>query len=137
MRQLLAGFAVMAAFACGGATSTNPEADISGTYAMRTYDGSPLPYALPGSTTNYTLTSDILTLVSDKSWRESESYRRTINGQTSNGNRNYGGSWTRAGSFLTLRNAAGDSTVYMGTYTTNTLTLNALSLNGIVQVFVK
>jgi len=123
------------AMACGGDNSTNPNSDaVEGTYALKSVNGSPLPFTIQSGTNSITLTKDILTVASNGSWTESISYTETINGQTGTGTDADGGTWSRAGSSVAFYSTVTNGTAYSGTYNNSTLTLGA---GGVTQVFVR
>ena len=115
-------------------SSTNPEtADISGTYSLQSIAGSPLPYTLQDGTNSLTITNDVLTVASDGTWSEAESYSQVVSGQTSTGTVSDGGTWSRSGTDVNFASATDGSLVYVGTYSQNTLTLD--NGDGAAQVF--
>lgn len=123
------------ATACGGDSSTNPNSDaIEGTYALKSVNGSPLPFTAQSGTDSFTLTKDVLTVASNGSWTESISYTETVNGQTSTGTDADGGSWSRVGSSVNFYSNVTNGTAYSGTYNNGSL---SLSSGGFLQVFVR
>ncbi|MEO7501410.1 MAG: hypothetical protein ABIW94_02110 [Gemmatimonadaceae bacterium] len=135
-RTVFCALALMVAtVACNSDGVTNPEADIPGTYSLKTVNGSPLPYTVVDSEGSYIIVSDVMTLDKDKTWKESISYRLD---QTTpivaepDWDR---GTWTLAGGVLTFHSTAySDEPAYTATHSGNTLTVTAL---GLVQVFQK
>jgi hypothetical protein len=118
---------------CGGDSSTNPNNDaIEGTYSLKSINGLPLPFTIQSGTTSITLTKDVLTVASNGSWTESISYSQTVNGQTSTGTDDDGGSWTRAGSSVNFFSNVTNTTAYAGTYSNGTLNFTDA---GFTQVF--
>ena len=135
MRRIFVACALTALLAACGSDSTSPaSADITGTYTLKTVNGSPLPFTLQSGTTVVSLTSDVIIVSSNGTWSESGIYQQTVNGQTTSGTGSDGGTWTRAGTSVTLTSAQGADGTYTGSYSTNTLTL---SNSGFVSVFTK
>ena len=77
MRRLIAVFMLIAIGACGGSSdaTTNPNSDdITGTYAIKTVNGNPLPFTIQSGTTTLVLVSDAITVASNGTWSESYTY---------------------------------------------------------------
>jgi hypothetical protein len=122
MRKLLLVTSVLLA-ACGGSDSTSPSsADVTGSYALWTVNGSPLPFTFQSGATTVVVTEDMLTVASDGSWSQTAGYRQIINGQASTGTTTDGGTWVRAGSAVTLSSPISGGG-YFGSYSSNTLKL--------------
>jgi len=123
------------AMACGGDKSTNPNSDaVEGTYSLKSVNGSPLPFTIQSGTNSIMLTKDVLTVAGNGSWTESINYTETINGQMNTGTDADGGTWTRAGSSVSLYSTVTNGTAYTGIYNNGTLTMSA---GGFTQLFVR
>lgn len=122
--------------ACGGDTPGTPiSTDITGTYTLKTMNGSPLPFVIQSGTTTVTRLSDTLIVSSNGTWSQTIAYRETVNGQTTNTTGTRGGPWERReDSKVYLNSSDGPSGNYGGTYSANTLTLGN---SGYVFVYTK
>jgi hypothetical protein len=72
MKLIITAALAIVMAACGSQDATSPSTSVSGDYALRTVNGSPLPYTFSDGTT---LTSDVLTLRSDGTFSESAQFR--------------------------------------------------------------
>ena len=134
MRRLITALALAAVAACGGDNATNPASgSIAGTYTLRTVNGSQLPFTVQSGTNSVTLTGDVITIADGGSWSETFAYTQTINGTTTNQTGTDGGSWSRAGTSVSL-DSDGGYNAYTGTFTGNSLNLTDGTLT---QVFTK
>jgi len=85
MRRLLVLLVVAAAVSCGGDASTRADVPVSGTYTLRSVNGTQLPFIVAqNDSLKFEILSDAFTLADDRSWTESGSSRTTLNGQVSN-----------------------------------------------------
>jgi hypothetical protein len=125
MRKLFAALALVILAACG-ASGTNPAtASISGVYPLKTVNGSPLPYTIPGSTASngVVVTSDVITMTDANTWSEVFAYTETTNGVSTNRTSTDGGPFTRSGTNIVLN--SGGSPAYVGTFNGSSLILSA------------
>jgi hypothetical protein len=123
MRRLFAALALAAVAACGSDTSTNPNNDaVEGSYSLHTVNGQPLPYTVQGNGVTIVLTSDVLTVSEDGSWKETITYRQTSDGVTTNEADADAGSWTRVANTITFESSAVG--VFEGTYAKGTVTFD-------------
>jgi len=116
-------------------SSTNPSTDdIAGTYTLQSIAGVPVPFtAHPDVNTSITFTSDVLTVRSDGTWAETQTIQEVANGQTTTDTSTSGGAWTNSGTTVNFSSEIDGSLVYTGTYSNNTLVLDAG--DGLAQVF--
>jgi hypothetical protein len=120
MRRLAAVLLLVAAACSKSDSPTNPaSASLAGTFALRTIDGSALPYTMQSGTTSMTITSDALTVADGGTWSESGAYRQTSNGTTSNQTIADGGTWVRSGASVTFTSTMQNpgATAYSGSFT--------------------
>lgn len=135
MRRLLAALSLFALLtACGGDGSTGPAAGaISGTYTLRTINGSPMPYvAQQGGGFKYEITDDAYTFTEGGAWTELGHDRTTSNGVETIATFTDAGSYTRNGAGITLVSPATGAAT--GSESNGTLTLN---VDGFVFVYMK
>jgi hypothetical protein len=74
MRRFTTGIAIALALsiaACASSDATSPTVSIAGTYALKSINGTVLPYSF---TTSLTLTSDVLTMTSSGSYTDVATY---------------------------------------------------------------
>jgi len=133
MRRLLALLVLSAAVACGGDSSTNPSATLTGSYSLRTVNGSPVPYTvIQIGADKYEIVSDVVTLNEGGTWSESGTDRTTQSGQVTTGTITDNGTYTVNGTAITL--ISSQSGTVTGAVGAGTLTLTA---EGIVLVYQK
>lgn len=126
---------MVATVACNSDGVTNPEAEVAGTYSLKTVNGSPLPYTVVDSEGSYIIVTDVMTLNKDKTWKESISYQLDQTTPIVAEPDWDGGTWTLAGDVLTFRSTYDpNEPPYTATHSANTLTVTAL---GLLQVFQK
>jgi len=122
-KRFIAFAALITLAACGGESPTAPSGpQVSGTWTMRTVNGTPLPVSLIlADGTQIIARSSVLTLTGDRSGTYQEvitfSFTATPN-LTSAISEN--GTWTVAGNIISFATNQGDH--YTGTVTGNTLT---------------
>jgi hypothetical protein len=118
---------LVAAVACGSDAPSSPtEVTFAGTYTLQTVNGQKLPYVLLQQGANAaTLMDDRLTIADGGSWSETESWRITDNGVTSNQTIASAGTWLRSGANLLLTDGATNKTAYTGTFSQNRLDLTS------------
>jgi hypothetical protein len=135
MRRLIALLVLAvttAATACGGDSSTNPNAAIGGTYTLKTVNGSPLPYILVQSgTSKFEITDDVVVLTDAGTWTESGHTRTTENGVVTTDAFVDGGSYSRSGTAITLVSSASGS--ISGSVANGTLTISDVGLVAVYQ----
>lgn len=133
MRRLVALLALAAAVACGGDSSTSPSATVSGSYSLRTVNGSPVPYTvIQIGADKYEIVSDVVTLNEGGTWSETGTDRTTQNGQVTNGTITDNGTYTLNGTAITL--VSTQSGTVNGAVGAGTLTVTA---EGVVLVYQK
>lgn len=96
MPRLMVALLALALVGCTEIPSGNP--NLSGTYTLRSVNGQPLPYAVPGGATQ--LLDDAISLYAGSTW-SSTGHVRTATGATETVYRS--GSFTSFGTSLTLR----------------------------------
>lgn len=110
----LALAASLGAVACGGDSSTGPISQVSGTYDLRTVNGSALPFTTYQSANERDeLLSDVIT-ASGGSFTELSTYRVTFNGQVSSGTQADAGAYVVNGtavSFVFNSGSSGTGTI--------------------------
>lgn len=112
---------------CGGDKNPNAPESITGTYTMRTVNGSPPPtviaeYTDEAGTYKLEVLSGSITLEQGGSYRESHTFRETIAGVVQPPEEvPEGGTWVRDGNAVTLRTSDGFAIV--ATYASGALTL--------------
>jgi hypothetical protein len=131
MRKLIVLVALATGVACSLDTSTNTAplvGSLSGTYALQSINGSPLPFSIVSHDTTQLIDTDSLTLDGVGNWTESVRYRQTV-GAAAATNESFGlfGIWSRSGNSLTFRTDFG--LLYLGTATDTTLLLSDAGYN--------
>jgi len=122
-RSIFAGLALATLAACGGESPTAPSGPaVSGSWTMRTVNGTPLPVSLIlADGTQIIARSSVLTLTGDRSGTYQEvitfSFTATPNLTSAVSET---GTWTVAGNIISFATSDGDH--YTGTVTGNTLT---------------
>ena len=125
MRKLIAALSLVALAACGDMLSDPLSSNISGRFDLRTVDGQLLPYTIRLSGGgSASLTSDVLTVGENGTWSEVYSYVETVNGRSSTGTGNDGGTWSRSSSTVNFRSNQSQSDGYSGTYSGGRYTLS-------------
>lgn len=120
---------------CGGGDDPTAPRAFTGTYSLRSVNGSSLPYVVAQSGPNtVSILSDQIVIADGGSWSEVTLYRVVDNAGTREQTVNDGGTWVRTGDKLALYQSGSASTGYIGTIARNTLTFNDGTL---VQVFSK
>lgn len=108
-----AGLGLAFAMACGGADSptTPTPTSITGTYTLRTVNGSPLPFVVPdGGAAKIEIVDGTLTVNDGGGWTESGHLRSTLNGKaTASASSFVGGAgfYTLSGTAITLSGSNG------------------------------
>lgn len=127
MRRFAALLICLTVIACGSDASTEPTAvTFAGTYTLQTVNGQKLPFVLIQQGANAaTLLEDHLTIADGGSWSETESWRITANGSTTNQTIASAGTWLRSGNSLALTDGATNKVVYTGTFSTNRVDLTS------------
>ena len=119
--------------ACGGSDSTSPsQVTVTGTWAMQTFNGSTLPYAISSGDTTLTITADVLTIQSNGSYSDMTSFTATIAGSTQSASSTEVGTWTSSGGTVTFDDQTDGGVTYQGSVTGNTLTE---MVSGTTQVY--
>jgi hypothetical protein len=114
MRRFTTGIVIALALslaACAASDATSPTVSIAGTYALKSVNGSSLPYSF---TTSLTLTSDILTMGSNGSYTDIATYS---NGTTTTEQ----GTYSNNNGSITFTDLT-DSVVYQGSLSGSVLT---------------
>jgi ABC-type glycerol-3-phosphate transport system substrate-binding protein len=116
--------------ACGGGDkSTGPSDTVSGTFTLRTVNGSNLPFtvfAFPDY--KIEITASVLTMSANKTYTEATTWRETDGGTVREETEPTSGTYTRNGDRITFRDTEGETLT--GTISGNTITIiidNALS----------
>lgn len=127
MRRLLLSFVVLFALvltACGDDDSTGPgSANISGTYTLRTINGSNLPFTVfqVGADKVEVLSGNV-TLTNGGAYTTLSTVRTTLNGVVTTEPEADAGTYTRNGTAMTLR-SNDDGTTVSGTVSNGVLTV--------------
>lgn len=134
MRRLIPLVALAVAVACGSDSTTQPTvASLAGTWALKSVNGSPLPFTLTStSTSKLELLSDVVNAAANGTYTENLQFRTTINGQATTQNQTDAGTFTVNGTAVTLNSTQAGSIT--GALSGNTLTLTE---EGYVWVFAK
>jgi hypothetical protein len=131
MRRLVALLALATAVACGG-DSTSPSATVTGSYSLRTVNGSPVPYTvIQIGADKYEIVSDVVTINEGGTWSETGTDRTTQNGQVTNGTITDGGTYTLNGTAITF--VSTESGTVNGSVGGGTLTITAEGLALVYQ----
>ena len=133
MRRFVVLLALAAATACGGDSSTSPSATVSGTYTLRSVNGSPVPYTfLQIGADKGEIVADTVIVNDGGTWSESGTVRTTQNGQVTSETVADGGTYTLTGTAITLVSTQFGPT--NGSVGNGTLTITA---EGLVAVYKK
>ena len=107
VRSLLIAFVVSFVVACDSGKVTG-SSSVTGTYTLRTINGSSLPYTLPGGgTTKTEIVDDVLSLYQGGTYSESGHMRVTANGQVTAEAISEAGAYTLFGTSITFRSGDG------------------------------
>lgn len=121
MKRFLLCLAVLMLAACGG-DSTSPTTRVSGTWHLRSINGTSLPYTFPPDNgTTATVTGSTLTLSDNGSYNEVVSLRLVSANATNNATVTEVGTWTANGGAITFNDNT-DQATYQGSVSGNTLT---------------
>ena len=105
--RALGALVTVATLACGD--STSPES-IEGIYALQTINGRALPVVvMQEGTQKFEVTAGAITLGPGTKWKFELTVRATLGADVSTDIVSIDGTWSRAGSTLTLTSPAGDS----------------------------
>jgi len=132
-RMMMMSLALAVSAACfgGGVTGSST---VTGEYVLRTVNGAPLPYTLPGSGTVKTeLLDNVITLYMGQTFSEVSHSRTTANGQVTNQTNNETGSWVPFGNAVKMRGNNGGPEV-VANFNANTMTIVK---DGMTSVFTK
>ena len=106
---------------------------MSGSYSLRTVNGSPIPYTvIQIGADKYEIVSDVVTINEGGTWSETGTDRTTQNGQVTNGTITDNGTYTLNGTAITL--VSTQSGTVNGAVGAGTLTITA---EGVVLVYQK
>lgn len=110
MRSLLIAFVLTLVVACDSGKVIGTSS-VTGTYTLRTVNGSSLPYTLPGGgTTKTEILDDVLNLYQGNTYSESGHMRVTVNGQATNQTISESGSFSLFGTSITFTSGDGSHT---------------------------
>jgi hypothetical protein len=133
MRRFVALLVFAATVACGGDSSTSPSASVTGTYTLKSVNGSQLPFTVfDFGTEKYEILDDAVILSEGGTWTESGTDRSTLNGQATTSTITDAGTYTLNGTAITFVSAQTGTT--NGSVSSNTLTITD---QGIVAVYQK
>jgi len=126
MRKLVAVIALVAGVtACSMNTDTPTTplvGDISGTYALQSMNGTPLPFSIVSHDTTVLIDTDSLVVFASGDWAEKVTYRQTVGtNATTNESFTLDGFWSRQANTLHFNLSQG--LLYVGTATESTLEL--------------
>lgn len=133
MKRMLALFSLLALAACGSDATTGPAGgSVSGTWNLRTINGSALPVVLQTTSGNVTVISSVLTLnPSGGAYNEVTSLSAISGATTVTGTQTEVGTWFANGGAITFNDQT-DQVVYQGSVSGNTLTE---IVNGFTEVY--
>ena len=132
MRRFVALLAFAALAACGGDSSTSPGV-VTGTYNLRTVNGSPLPYTvIQIGADKIEITGDVIILNEGGTFTETTSQRTTENGVVTTSTIDDAGTYTLTGTAITLTSQESGS--ISGAVSGGTMTL---TLEGLAAVYSK
>jgi hypothetical protein len=132
MRKALIAFVAALSLACfdEGVTGSST---VTGTYTLRTVNGSPLPYTIPGGGAVKTeIVSDTITLFQGGTFARARDSRITENGQVTMQSATETGSYSLLGTSITLNSVTGKAT--LGIINGNAMTIVEA---GVTSVFSK
>jgi hypothetical protein len=104
MQRLLLGFALMFSVACLGDGMTG-SSSVTGSYTLRTINGSNLPYTVTG--TGMEIVDETITLYEGFTYIKSGHTRTTTNGQVTTQTTNDSGTYGLQGTSITFNSNAG------------------------------
>jgi hypothetical protein len=126
MRKVLAvaTLALTMVTACGDSTGPDGEANISGTYTLRTVNGQNLPFPLlvVGTTYRLEVTASTVSINANGTFTQSATLREVNGTNTTTETESATGTWTRTNNAISFRDSA-DGTVFTGSLSGNTITL--------------
>jgi hypothetical protein len=133
--RVLTCFSLFVAASCGGSDSTSPgTAGITGSYALQTVNGAPLPFTvLQIGSDRIEVLNETVTLSDNGTFTQQGSLRITENGAVSTDSYTEAGSYTRNGTALNLVFGS-DGTTGTGTISENTITVG---ISGVSLVYRK
>jgi hypothetical protein len=133
MRQVLTWAMVASCIGCLGEGITG-SSTVTGTYTLRTMNGSPLPYTIPGSGTDKTeIMSDAITLFQGGTYARERHSRVTVSGQVTNETVMEGGTYNLFGNSISMR-LSGTGPIVQAVINGNTMTFVE---DGVTSVFSK
>ncbi|HET9012039.1 MAG TPA: hypothetical protein VFN38_09520 [Gemmatimonadaceae bacterium] len=107
MRRLLSFvllmFAPVVLAGCGSDSITDPSASVAGTYSLASFDGAAPPIVLLDGDPRIEVVSDVLTLAAAGTFTQRTTFRYTEGGVISSDEQLETGTFTMAGTTLTLR----------------------------------
>ena len=111
--------------ACGGDTATAPQAEVSGTYALSTINGSPMPFVLgPTQTGTLSIVSGNVIVNANGTYSVGFTVRETAGAVSTDATDTGTGTWTRTNETIRFRDDA-DGTITSAQFASNTLTIVA------------
>ena len=123
MRQMLAGFVAASCLACFSDGGIVGSSSVTGTYTLRSINGSPLPYTISGSGTDKTeILAESITLFQGGTYARERNSRVTANGQVANETVTEGGTYNLFGNSISMR-ASGTGPLVQAVINANTMTL--------------
>jgi hypothetical protein len=134
MRRSVLAFAAAFGLACGSDSTTEPDANLPGTWNLTTVNDAALPFTLPGSGPDLTIeiTGDQIVAYGDKTWIGATTYRRTEGGGITTLTQVPSGTWNQTGVNVTLNYAGG--AIARATISGDVITFSA---PGIVAVYAR
>lgn len=117
---------VLFAAGCGGDSSTSPSANVSGTYSLKSVNGTAVPTTIVDQGITTKINSGTLTVNSGGTYSNTINFTQTVSGQQTTTNLTCNGSYTQNGNSLsfTESNTADCGGTYNGSFANgNTLTL--------------
>jgi hypothetical protein len=132
MRRFVALLAFAALAACGGDSSITP-GTVTGSYSLRTVNGSPLPFTvIQIGADKIEITGDVIILNEGGTFTETTSQRTTENGVVTTSTIDDAGTYTLTGTAITLTSPESGS--ISGAVSGGTMTL---TLEGLAAVYSK
>ena len=123
LSALAASVAVTAA--CGGDSSTGPEAGVAGKYSLQTINSQPLPYLFfDDGTQKVEVLSDVYIVASNGTYTNPTIVRNTVSGTVQTDTLTSNGTYTSSGSSITLTDSSDPTVKVSGTVTASALTIS-------------
>ena len=118
MRRFAVLLALAAVVSCGGDSPTSPSVNVSGTYTLRTVNGTSMPYTYPQDVYDrFEILSDVRVLSDSGTFTDTYTNRQTLNGEATTFTRISVGTYTVSGGEISFNHTSGRETGSVGTGT--------------------